>query len=98
MNIYPIGTVISLKKDKQELMITSRFPLYNKDGELGYFDYGACLFPQGILNDSNYFFNAEDIEEVHFTGYLSETEKELQKNILKELNNIKYPKFFIRDK
>jgi len=58
MKLYPIGTIIVLKNDPQELMITSRFPLYkNQANELGYFDYGACLYPQGQLSEQ-----AENIE------------------------------------
>lgn len=78
-------------------MITARFPLYNKDGEIGYFDYGACLYPQGQLSEQNYFFNEEGIEKISFTSYKSEKEDNLRKALLKEVKSISYPKFDVPD-
>ncbi|WP_321386737.1 DUF4176 domain-containing protein [uncultured Enterococcus sp.] len=68
MKILPIGSIIQLSKEKEQLlMVTSRFPLYNKQGEIGYFDYAGCLYPQGQTSQENFFFNTEDIEKVLFS-------------------------------
>lgn len=45
--ILPIGSVIQLHNGELKLMILSRFPLYNNQGTIGYFDYSACLYPNG---------------------------------------------------
>ncbi|PNZ84130.1 MULTISPECIES: DUF4176 domain-containing protein [Staphylococcus] len=60
-------------------MIINRFPLYNNDGKIGYFDYSACIYPTGIFDNKSYFFNEENIEKVWFEGYVDESEEVLQK-------------------
>lgn len=98
MKILPIGSIIQLSKEKEQLlMVTSRFPLYNKQGEIGYFDYPGCLYPQGQTSQENFFFNTEDIEKVLFEGFINETEKALQLRIHEEIKNITYPKFDFPD-
>ena len=97
MELLPIGTVVTLNNGEQELMITARFPLYNNNGEIGYFDYAGCFYPQGQINEGNYFFNSEDIQTIHFTGYVSEAEQELQKNIMEQLKSTPYPKLDIKE-
>ena len=37
--ILPIGSIVQLKNGEVKLMILNRFPLYNNNGEIGYFDY-----------------------------------------------------------
>ena len=37
--ILPIGSIVQLKNGEVKLMIINRFPLYNNNGEIGYFDY-----------------------------------------------------------
>lgn len=97
MIIYPIGTVVTLNDGEQELMITSRFPLYEDQGNRGYFDYAGCIFPQGQINESNYFFNEEDIKTVHFEGYKSEEEIRLREDLMKQVPSIRYPKLSVND-
>ena len=38
-DILPIGSVVQLKNGEVKLMIINRFPLFNKEGTIGYFDY-----------------------------------------------------------
>lgn len=92
MNILSIGTVVRLKNGKRKLMITSRTPLANENGKIGYFDYGGCLFPEGQVNQQTYFFNYEDIDEVFHEGYVDELEETYCKKYEKEIKNIMYPK------
>ncbi|MGK0551859.1 DUF4176 domain-containing protein [Enterococcus faecalis] len=97
MDLLPIGTVVTLNNGEQELMITARFPLYNNEGNIGYFDYAGCFYPQGQFNEGNYFFNEEDIQTIHFTGYISEAEKELQATIQEQLRSTPYQKLNIQE-
>lgn len=97
MEMYSIGTVVNLKAGEQELMITSRFPLYNNKGEIGYFEYGGCLYPQGETSENNFFFNSEDIEAVLFEGYTSEEELQLRESFKNQISEIKYPKLSVND-
>jgi len=90
--ILPIGSVVRLKKGEVDLMIVNRAPLYNNNGEIGYFDYAACIYPIGITVDNNmFFFNEEDIENVIFEGYLGESEIEFQNDFNKSIQNVNYP-------
>lgn len=97
MEILPIGSVVILNKGEQELMITSRFPLYPLDGEMGYFEYAGCIYPHGYVKQENYFFNSEDIEKVQFIGYESEEEEELREKIISQIQDIKYRKLSVHD-
>ena len=63
--ILPLGTVVTLKNGDIKLMIVGRAQLFNDEGTIGYFDYSALGYPQGVVSESEYaFFNDEDIEEV----------------------------------
>ncbi|GAB6640682.1 DUF4176 domain-containing protein [Streptococcus uberis] len=93
--VHTLGSVIKLKNDNQKIMITSRFPLYNNEGQLGYFDYSGCIFPIGIVGNETYFFNLEDIDKVLFEGYYDENEEKMQNIFLKQINDIKYPHFSV---
>ncbi|WP_206911697.1 hypothetical protein IGL98_002399 [Enterococcus sp. DIV0840] len=95
MKFLPLGSVVKLKKGTQLLMLTSRFPLYNNEGNIGYFEYLACLYPEGVKDQESFFFNHEDIEEVLFEGFKSEQEEAFQKKIEEALPDIKYPRLTI---
>ena len=70
----PIGSVVLLKNGKKRIMIYGRRQL-NADKVL--FDYVACLYPEGNINDDyNFLFNNEDIDKVVFRGYSDEEDKE----------------------
>lgn len=79
MQILSIGTVLKLKNGEQKLMITSRTPLVNENGTIGYFDYGACLYPQGQINQENYFFNKDNIDVIFYEGYCDDSELDCRK-------------------
>ena len=96
MNVLPLGSVIRLKDGEQKIMIISRVPLYNNEGTIGYFDYAGGLDPQGQNSLMTYFFNHEDIEEIYFTGYVDEMEKEFLKQYELQKDKIKYPKLKIK--
>ena len=64
--LLPLGSVVKLKNEEQKIMIISRLPLYNNKGNIGYFEYEACLFPNGQVDQQMYFFNKTDIDKVVF--------------------------------
>ncbi len=75
----PIGTVVYLKDKKRKVMITS-YLIFSKgdDEEKTVYDYGASVFPEGII-DSNYSFafNHDDISEVVYMGLEDDDYKKL---------------------
>lgn len=100
MDFLPIGSVVKLKKSQDDTwaMITARTALYKKsNGELGYLDYAGCLYPEGQINNELVFFNAEDIAEVIFKGYVDDEEEQLVIKINDALSTVKYPHFSIKE-
>ncbi|MBQ9691057.1 MAG: DUF4176 domain-containing protein [Eggerthellaceae bacterium] len=95
MSLLPIGSVVTLKGGEHKVMIISRYPLTNRQGTIGYFQYGGCLYPEGQVESETYFFNQEDIQDIHFEGYKDDSESALQQKIEQELPHITYPQFFI---
>lgn len=95
----PIGSVVLLKNGKKEVMITSyciipKGKLYDKHGEVELgenemLDYGACTYPEGIIDtDTVIGFNHDQIEKVCFRGYETDSYKEFQEVIKKRLDEI----------
>ena len=92
-HILPLGTVVTLKKGDIKLVIVGRAQLFNDNGRIGYFDYSALAYPQGVVAESEYaFFNDEDIEEVLFEGYRDEQEIEFANSYEVNIGNVEYPK------
>lgn len=85
----PIGTVVLLKGGKRELMITGYCiipsgEIYDKSGKIDatgkMFDYGACIYPEGIITSNQSFaFNHEQIEKICFKGYETDIQKEMSR-------------------
>lgn len=88
----PVGTVVILKNGKRELMITSYCVMpagevYDKSGQIDVkgqmFDYGACLYPEGLITSEQLFvFNHEQIDRICYKGYETDKQKEFS-NMLK---------------
>ena len=95
MQILPIGTIVKLKNGERKLMIINRTPLFDDKGTVGYFDYCACLYPEGQADQEMYFFNEDDIDEICFIGYVDENEEEFRKIYAEKIDNIGYPKLMV---
>ena len=85
----PLGSVVLLKGGKREIMIMSYCIIpsgegYDKNGKVDLrgkvFDYGGCLYPEGMgTSDQLYGFNHDQIEKVCHVGYKTEISDELSK-------------------
>lgn len=95
--LLPIGTVVRVKDGSQSLMITTLFPVAEKDGQKGYFDFGAVPLPLGVVGQDLAFFNKEDIDEVLFLGYVDVSFQQLTANYDELVTKIKYPKFTVEN-
>ena len=74
----PIGSVVLLKNGSKKVMIYGRKQLAVENGQE--FDYVACLYPEGNINDDyTFLFNNENIEQIVFKGFSDEEEVEFQK-------------------
>ena len=71
----PIGTVVILKEGEKPIMIYGRKQIHAESNVA--YDYVACLYPEGNLNDEyTYLFNHDQISEVVFLGHINEEEEE----------------------
>lgn len=95
LELLPIGSIVRLHHGTLDIMIVGRYPLYDKEGTIGYFEYVACLYPTGASDDRMYYFNHDNIDEVIFKGYVNDKEEKLQRLFDSEKTAIKYPKFTI---
>lgn len=71
----PLGSVCSVKGSNKKLMVLGRGLLVHQDRgskKLTYFDYGACLYPEGLVSDQVMYFNHDGIQEVFWEGYKTE--------------------------
>ena len=85
-----IGSIIYLKEGSQKLMIINRGPIVEMDNQRYIFDYSACKYPIGVVEDEIYYFNEENIDKVIFEGYADEDETrfhELYEDMLKNLDS-----------
>ena len=84
---HPIGTVVTLINGTKPIMIYGRLQHRNDTEEI--FDYVACLYPEGNIDDDhNIFFYHEDIQHVLFVGYRTPEEEEHQALLIEELENL----------
>lgn len=77
----PLGSIIRINGSVKKLMVLARGVFPRIKGEITYYDYGVCTYPEGIIGDSLIYINHEDIQEVVFPGYRDEDETIMQNNI-----------------
>ena len=79
-DLLPIGTVVLLDIFSQPLMIYGRMQQQEEKNQI--WQYVACPYPQGHISDeTNVFFNHEQIKEVIFKGFESEGEKLMREKL-----------------
>lgn len=88
-DFLPIGSVVILKGGFQKMLIIARAINVNVQTERKFFDYGACIYPIGMINEQVAYFNKKDINKVVFTGYSNEEDKILVESIVEHLKSEK---------
>ena len=76
--MLPIGSIVFLKEGSQKLMILNRGPIIMMDEQKTMFDYSACRYPIGFVEEQTFYFNQENIDEVVFEGYTDGDEERFQ--------------------
>ena len=95
----PIGTVVLLKGGKKELMITGycvvpKGEVFDKNGKVEIkknqaFDYGACMYPEGVIASEQLFaFNHDQIEKICYMGYKTDNQKEISDKLNEALKQL----------
>ena len=77
-----IGSIIYLKEGSQKLMIINRGPIVDIDNQKYIFDYSACNYPVGVVEDQIYYFNEENIDKSFLKVILIKMKQDF-KNYLK---------------
>ena len=93
----PIGTVVKANGGEQNLMITTLFPITEKNGQQGYFDFGAVPLPLGLVSREMAFFNREDIQEIIYLGYIDANFQQLIENYDELVSQIAHPHFTVEE-
>lgn len=83
-----IGSIIYLKEGSQKLMIINRGPIVEIEGQKYMFDYSACKYPIGIVEEQIYYFNEENIDKVIFEGYSDQEEVRFQELFKETMDNL----------
>ena len=81
VDYLPLGSVVILKGGVQKVVVIARGLLSVATGKEGYFDYGGCLYPQGLVGDQILYFNHRDIVKVVFSGFHDDDDKMMVDNI-----------------
>ena len=95
----PIGTIVLLKGGKKELMITSYciFPTgklvvdgKEVDSKGVMYEYGACTYPEGIINSDQILgFNSDQIEKICHMGYETEEQRGFAEHLSMVIDELK---------
>ena len=85
----PLGSIILIKGNVKKLMIVARGVLAGQDSDKKLYDYGAVLYPEGLIDERLIFFNNSDIYNVVSEGYSDSDDEIMNENIknwIKEVN------------
>ena len=90
--MLPLGSVVILKGNVKKMMIIARLIALPVKGQVYRFDYGACLYPEGMVGDRLIYFNHEDIFKVVQEGYTDDDNEIMLENIEAMLQQTDIPK------
>ena len=79
--LLPLGSVIVLKGSTKKMLIIARMIAAPVKGDLYRFDYGACLYPEGVVGENLIYFNHEDIFKIVQEGYTNDENELMLENI-----------------
>lgn len=83
IDFLPLGTVLVLRGNPRKVMVVARAVVVNQPEGRRYYDYGACLWPEGVLGDELAYFNQDAIRKVVQEGH-SDGDEELMAETLRE--------------
>ena len=86
-NLLPIGSVVLLKGGDKRVMIICRISAPTEEGKV--YDYGACLYPEGVIDPNEiYFFDHDFIERTYFIGFQDSEELRFREEVLGKLGEL----------
>lgn len=90
--MLPLGSIIILKGNTKKMMIISRVIAVPVKGNIYRFDYGACLYPEGVVGENLIYFNHEDIFKIVQEGYTNDENELMLENIAAVIDETDIPK------
>lgn len=79
----PLGSIVVMNGGVKKFVIIARGLQVNVNGNLHFFDYGACMYPEGLMGDQVMYFQHEDIRKVVFEGFSDEDNELMVEQIQK---------------
>lgn len=68
--LLPIGTVVRLEGGSKNLMITGYYSKAENENKI--YQYNACIFPEGFMENTFCLFDHYQIEEVFYEGLMND--------------------------
>lgn len=90
VDYLPLGSIVVVRGGVKKTMIIARGLAAKIDGSTVVFDYGGCLYPEGLLGENILYFNHADIAKVVFEGYNDEDNFLMVENINNWLKETPY--------
>lgn len=87
----PLGTVVVLNGSIKKVMIAQRavyVPVNEDETDIKYFEYGAVLYPEGLVDGQLVYFNSEDVYKVIAVGYTDADDELLFEEINEALEKV----------
>lgn len=81
VDYLPLGSIVVVQGGIKKYMIISRGLQVKINGEEKFFDYGACMYPEGSIGDQVMYFQHSNINKVIFEGYDDDDNKLMVENI-----------------
>lgn len=81
VDYLPLGSVVVLKGGVKKYMIIARGLQVTIEGAPRFFDYGGCLYPEGLMGDQVIYFQHANINRTVYTGFSDEDDKLMVENI-----------------
>lgn len=77
----PLGSVVVVSGGARKYVIVARGLQVKVNGTNQFFDYGACLYPEGMQGDQLMYFQHSNISKVVFEGFSDEDNEMMVENI-----------------
>ncbi|BDI02269.1 hypothetical protein LmYK1_15090 [Ligilactobacillus murinus] len=91
VDFLPLGTVVVLNGSIKKVMIAQRavyVPVNEDETDIKYFEYGAVLYPEGLVDGQLVYFNSEDVYKVIAVGYTDADDELLVEEINEALEKV----------
>lgn len=75
----PLGSVVKIRGKSEDVLIVSRGFIVPQKEEFVYYDYCGIDANEPIQNSLTFLFNTDNVEDVIFTGWDSEKQRQLEK-------------------